>query len=117
MLVPVDVPEADMNLDYITSNTRAHAVGDLITVEFYFLLRSGEYIRPHMVQQYLQMVHAARTKQFCVMDIGFWKEGKILSRNSEFHILDQAGVVTLKISNQNNVRMGQTLHQIRSRSK
>ena len=63
-----------------------------------------------MVQQNEQMVHTTRTKTFCLMDIGFWKEDKVLSWKSKLHILFQDNAVTLKISNQNNSRMGQTLH-------
>ena len=44
------------------------------------------------------------------MDVRFWKEGKILSRHSPLHELEQADSVTLKISNQKNGRTGQTLH-------
>ena len=44
------------------------------------------------------------------MDIGFWKEGIILSRHLKLYILVQDGEVTLNISNQNNGRMGQTFH-------
>ena len=49
-------------------------------------------------------------KHFCVMDIGLWKEGKILSWRSKLHIIIQANAVTLKISNKNNGHTGQTLH-------
>ena len=49
MAVPVDVTEVDLHMAYLNSNTRSHAVGDLITAEFYFLLRSVEYTRTRMV--------------------------------------------------------------------
>ena len=81
MSVPINFTEAALHLDYLTSNSRAHADGDLITTEFYFLLQSIEYTGPHTVQKYWRMVHATRTKQFRLEDIGFWKESKILSWN------------------------------------
>ena len=63
-----------------------------------------------MVQQNGEMVHATRTKQFRVMDVGFWKDRRILSRHSPLQELERADSVTLKISNQKNGRTGQTLH-------
>ena len=102
------------------TNEHAHAVGDIITpIAFFFLLRSGEYYtKPRMVQRNGEMVHATRTKQFRVMDVGFWKEGKILSRHSPcLQELEQANSVTLKISNQKNGRTGQTLHHETTGSK
>ena len=45
------------------------------------------------------------------MDIGFFKDGKILSRQNPLKILETADAATLKISNQKNGRMGQTIHQ------
>ena len=51
------------------------------------------------------------------MDIGFLKEGKIISRNSKFNIISQDDVVTLKIYNKKNRRMGQTLHHETTRPK
>ena len=43
--------------------------------------------------------------------MGFWKEGKQLDRNSTLPTLLTADAATLKISNQKNGRMGQTIHQ------
>ena len=51
------------------------------------------------------------------MDVGFWKDGKILSRHSPLHELEQADSVTLKISNQKNGGTGQTLHHETTGSK
>ena len=79
--VPVDVVEAALTLAYLTSNTREHAVRYFITAAFYFLMKGKEYTSTSMVQQNGKMVHATRTKQFCVMGIGFWKEGEIISRH------------------------------------
>lgn len=51
------------------------------------------------------------TKQFTVRDVGFFKDSKVLPRASPLHILQTADSATLKITNQKNGRMGQTLHQ------
>ncbi|GFH56601.1 hypothetical protein CTEN210_13077 [Chaetoceros tenuissimus] len=46
------------------------------------------------------MKAATHTKQFTVADVGFWKDKKVLSRKE----------ATLKITNQKNGKMGQTIH-------
>ena len=55
-------------------------------------------------------MRATRTKQFTVGDVGFWKGRCQLPRNSPLHIILQADLATLKIKNQKNGRMGQTIH-------
>ena len=54
---------------------------------------------------------ATRTIQFSVGNVGFFKDGKILTRKSSLATLLQADSCTLKISNQKNGRMGETIHQ------
>ena len=110
MAVPVSVPEMAARLGYITNNPRTQAVGDLTLIAFYYLLRSGEYTKPRKVLRNGKMVHATRTRQFQIKDIGFWKNGQILPRNSPLALLLAADSCTLKISNQKNGRTGQTLH-------
>ena len=56
------------------------------------------------------MARITRTEQFCVKDIGFWKDGETLPRRTSLEDLLTATTVTMKISNQKNGRMGQTLH-------
>jgi len=51
---------------------------------------------PLLKQTLKKMVHATRTKQFQIQDIGFWKDGKILPRDSSLHILETAGSCTMK---------------------
>ena len=111
MAVPVEVPEAARRLAYLTSDPRKHAAGDLTVIAFYFLLRSGEYTKPRMVKRNGKMVRATRTVQFRVQDVGLWKDGHILPRNSPLSLLLQADSATMKITNQKNGRTGQTLHQ------
>jgi len=57
------------------------------------------------------MVHATRTVQFRVQDVGFWKDGHILPRNSPLSLLLQVDPATMKITNQKNGRTGQMLYQ------
>ena len=96
MAVPVEVAETAAKLGYLTANKRAQAVGDLTLIAFYYLLRSGEYTKPRKIRRNGKMVHATRTIQFQIQDIGFWKDGKILPRDSSLHILETAGSCTMK---------------------
>ena len=87
------------------------ATGDLINIAFYYLLRCGEYTAPRYVKRKDGTTRrATRTKQFCIGDVGFWKDGKILPRSSPLPVLLEAQSATLKITNQKNGRMGQTIH-------
>ena len=54
---------------------------------------------------------ATRTVQFAVENVGFFKDGKILTRTSNLNILLTADACTLKITNQKNGMMGETIHQ------
>ena len=87
------------------------ATADLINIDFYFLLRVGEYTKPRKVKVNGAWKPATRTRQFRVGDLGFFKDNKVLPRNSPLSILLTADSATLKISNQKNGRMGQTIHQ------
>eukprot|EP00979_Chaetoceros_neogracilis_P012298 scaffold3199_cov232-Chaetoceros_neogracile.AAC.1 len=64
MAVPISVPEKALELAYESSSHRKQAVGDLVTIAFYFLLRSGEYTKPRKVKRNGKMVRATRTVQF-----------------------------------------------------
>ena len=110
MAVPVDVPEEARRLGLATGDSLQAAAGDLTVIAFYFLLRSGEYTKPRRVRRNGKWIRATRTKQFTVGDIGFWKDGKILTRHSTLEELCKADAATMKISNQKNGRTGQTIH-------
>ncbi len=86
------------------------ATSQLITIAFFYLLRVGEYTHPIYVKRQGQLVRATRTKQFAVEDVGFFKDGKVLQRRSPLDLLLKADSATMKISNQKNGRMGQTIH-------
>jgi len=81
-------------------------VGLLIMVAFYFLLRVGEYTQPRYVQQNGKRVLATRTKQFTVGNVGFYKNGRVVSRSSALKTLLTCDIALLKITNQKNGRMG-----------
>jgi hypothetical protein len=49
--------------------------------------------------------------QFSVNNVGFFKNGRVVSRKSPLCVLLQCDAATLKISQQKNGRMGQTIHQ------
>ena len=70
--VPVTVPHAAF-MDGITStNPFVRHIGCLILVDFYFLLRVGEYTKPRTVLKDGKCVRATRTKQFVVGNVGFF---------------------------------------------
>ncbi len=108
--VPVIVAEEACRLGQATGDQIQTAAGQLAIIAFYFLLRSGEYTKPRRVRRNGSWVRATRTKQFSVGDIGFWKDGKPLSRYSSLSTLLTADSATMKISNQKNGRMGETIH-------
>ena len=86
-------------------------MGQLIIIAFYFLLRVGEYTTPRYVTHNGKKEKATRTKQFIIENVGFFKNGQIISRTSDLDMLLSCDAVTLKINNQKNGRMGDTIHQ------
>ena len=83
----------------------------LMVMAFYFLLRVGEYTQPKTAVINGQRVPATRTKQFSVDNVGFFKDGKLVPRTSPLQTLLECDLCTLKISNQKNGRMGETITQ------
>ena len=108
--VPAKVPRACQQAAYKTKNDNLKAIGDLAIIAFYYLLRVGEYTKPRFVNRAGKSKRATRTIQFTIGDIGFFKNNKILMRNSCLQTLLTADSCTLKITNQKNGRMGQTIH-------
>ena len=93
-----------------TTTNRIRAIADLIIIAFYFLLRVGEYTRPRKVRVNGKWQRATRTQQFQVKNVGFFKEGKVLPHTATPEELLQADSATMRITNQKNGRMGQTIH-------
>jgi hypothetical protein len=108
--VPSIVPRTCQQAAYQTTNNKRKAVGDLSVIAFYYLLRVGEYTKPRFVTRAGKTKRATRTIQFTIGDVGFFKNNKILSRQSSLKTLLTADSCTLKITNQKNGRMGQTIH-------
>ena len=79
LALPVTVPTHCYNMAYSTSDLGLQAAADLILISFYYLLRVGEYTHPRQVQRGNHLVRATRTKQFAVKDVGFFKNGQILT--------------------------------------
>jgi hypothetical protein len=92
-----------------TINNRDKAIADLSLIAFFYLLRVGEYTAPRMTTRNGRTVRATRTVQFTVGNIGFFRNGKILSRKSSLKTLLKAAQCTFKITNQKNGRMGETI--------
>ncbi len=100
MAVPVRVP------NFVFTNTRAikdprhKAIGELVLIAFYFLLRVGEYTY-HNTQR--------RTQQFRLGDMKFFaKDQQILPESLEKNA-DRITLVSLTIENQKNGRKGDIL--------
>ena len=110
LAVPVAVPQACHTIGYAKGSDREKAKGDLSLIAFFYLLRVGEYTRPRTVLRNGKRIRATRTIQFHIKDIGFFKNNKILPRGSTLTQLLTADSATLKITNQKNGRMGQTIH-------
>ena len=80
-------------------------------VAFYYLLRVGEYTSQKWVTVNGVRTRATRTKQFTVGNVGFFQDGKVVPRSSSLKRLLQSDMATLKITNQKNGRMGETVSQ------
>ena len=95
----------------LSSSTLTATTANLSVIAFYYLLRVGKYTQPRKVKVNGKWHQATCTEQFCVGDVGFFKDGKVLPRQASLKTLITADSATLKISNQKNGRMGQTIHQ------
>jgi hypothetical protein len=110
LAVPITVANACFDIAIASSDAKTRTTGFLILVAFYYLLRVGEYTRPRWIYRNGERRRATRTKQFSFDNVGFYKNGRILSRESPLELLLTADSATLKITNQKNGRMGGTIH-------
>jgi hypothetical protein len=108
LAIPLSVPQEMQRRGYKSKCKIKQATGDLGIIAFYYLLRVGEYTKPRYIPN--SKKRATRTVQFRVCDVGFFLNGKVLPRKSPLKSLLQATSCTLKITNQKNGRMGQTIH-------
>jgi hypothetical protein len=112
LAVPITVPNLCYNSAMRDSATPLEqASGQLSLIAFYYLLRVGEYTKPRFTTRNGRQERSTRTRQFTVGNVGFFKDGAVLPRTSPLNILLTADAATLKISNQKNGRMGETIHQ------
>ena len=111
LAVPIIVPNACFEAGCVGNDPKQEATGCLIMIAFYYLLRVGEYTKPRMATRNGQRVRATRIKQFTYSNVGFFKNGKVVSRTSPLDTLLSCDSATLKISNQKNGCMGDTIHQ------
>ena len=111
LAVPVEVAHTAVTAGMKSSNAKEQAIGDLVCIAFYYLLRVGEYTKPRMVTRNGKKVRATRTVQFSAGNIGFWdKDNNAILHDAPLEKLLQAHSATLKITNQKNGKMGQTVH-------
>ena len=60
---PVAVPEAALKLTSIKADKKSHTMGYLVTIDLYYLLRSGEYTKPRRIKRNGRLVRATITRQ------------------------------------------------------
>ena len=110
LAVPVAVPNRMHAKALQQGSLFQQTVADLGLIAFYYLLRVGEYTEGTTSTTPATNARK-RTVNFRVKDVGFFKDNKILPRSSSLETLLTADSCTLKITNQKNGRMGQTIHQ------
>jgi hypothetical protein len=111
LAVPIMVANACFDAAEAFTDPKTQATGYLVFIAFYYLLRVGEYTKPRMVTRNNTRVLATQTKQFQFDNVGFFKNNEVVARQSPLSLLLQCDSATLKISNQKNGRMGETIHQ------
>jgi hypothetical protein len=111
LAVPISVANNCFQAGIDANTNKSHATGCLTLIAFYYLLRVGEYTNPRYIVHNGVKTQTTRTKQFLVQNVGFFKEGKIIPRTAPLEVLLSCDAATLKISNQKNGRMGDTIHQ------
>ena len=111
LAVPIAVPNHCYKAGLLSNNIKLRTTGCLALVAFYYLLRVGEYTKPKFVIRQGRKTRTTRTQQFSVRNVGFFKDGNIMPRSSPLSILLTCDLATLKITNQKNGRMGETIHQ------
>ena len=111
LAVPISLPNMCFQYGINQNDPKQSTVGCLALIAFYYLLRVGEYTKPRLITRNGKKVQATRTIQFSLRNIGFFKNGVIIPRESPLEVLLQCDSATLKINNQKNGRMGDTIHQ------
>ena len=81
---------------YLTVNPKQQETEYLAIIKFYYLFISRQYTKPQRVKRNGKLVRATRSKHFRVKDVGFWKDGKIISRHESINTLLEADSTTQK---------------------
>jgi len=102
MAVPVRVPNRVFSSTRDTKDPKLKAIGELVLIAFYFLLRVGEYTY-HNTQR--------RTQQFRLRDMKFFANQQLISIDQLEANADRINLVSLTIENQKNGRKGDILSQ------
>ena len=111
LAVPVSVPTTAYETHLKCGDPILKRKGCLMLVAFYYLLRVGKYTRTWFSMQNEKRVLATQTKKFVVRNVGFFKDDKVVKRTSPLAKLLTANLAVLKITNQKNGCMGQTITQ------
>lgn len=99
LAVPMTVPNLAFTSAMKTNDPHRQAIGCLTLVAFYYLLQVGEYTQPKYVYHNGERVRATHTVQFELQNVGFFKDGKVVSRSSSLATLLQCDTATLKVTN------------------
>ncbi len=114
LAIPVEAVEAVHRWVQNKKSPRLHAIADLGIIAFYYLLRVGEYTKPKYAKLNGKRMKATRTVQFRLKDIGFFNNDTLIDQDDIpnedlLESLLEATTAVLKISNQKNGRMGDTV--------
>jgi len=106
MAVPVSIPNSVFWSTRESKDSRTKAIGELVLIAFYFLLRVGEYTH-HTSQR--------RTQQFRLGDMKFFAQDQLVLSDQLESYRNYITLVSLTIENQKNGWKGETLshHAIR----
>ena len=98
LAVPISLPIWLLEQGLKSHDPRYQAVGDLIIIAFFFLLRPGEYT-------YSSPTDCKETIPFRLCDVYLWEGNQILNPNlSEQELIMQCTGATLQITNQKSGR-------------
>ena len=86
LAIPVTLPHKAYTDVLAAPEPLIRKTGCLILVEFYFVLRVGEYTKPETVMQNGKRVSATLTKQLLVGNVEFFHNGMIMPRNSPLDV-------------------------------
>ena len=116
LAVGIDIPEECCARGLKSKTAKGLAIGDLIIIAFYFLLRIGEYTVKRKKNE------TKRTVQFRMMDVVFFKKDKhnrlrLLDTDASDEEIMNADGATLRLSDQKNGHKGACIHQEHNKQK